>query len=495
MKLKKLKIKRSSTFKKYFMIIIATLMIVITVLGASLLLFVAQYWSDNNVLVLEENVKALSETAGEYFELDDQSQYITDPTVMLAYSLSLVSNSIDADIYICDLNGNVVLCRDIISSIKLEEASPYCKQHSSIKLSDSIIDKAKKGNFRMADKIPGLYDEHYLVVGEPVTLGNETIAVIIGAQPLSSSLYPFVSSILKMFLLSCLFALIVALIAVYIVTYSITKPLRKMSEITKEYATGNFSKRIEIKGNNELSELGNAMNSMAQSLSALEYSRRSFVANVSHELKTPMTSIGGFIDGILDGTISSDEEEKYLKIVSNEVKRLARLVSSMLNLSKIEAGELALNLKEVDLAKLIFNTMLSFEQLINKKSIEITGLDTLESCKVNVDEGLINQVIYNLIDNAVKFTDECGYINVSAVLDNESTTVTITNSGAGIPADEIDRIFERFYKVDKSRGLDTKSTGLGLYIVKSIVEMHGGTISASSEIDKFTSFKFTLPNH
>jgi signal transduction histidine kinase len=166
----------------------------------------------------------------------------------------------------------------------------------------------------------------------------------------------------------------------------------------------------------------------------------------------------------------------------------------MLNLSKIEAGELSLNLKKVDISNLIFNTLLSFEQLINKKSIDIRGLDTINSIRVNADEGLLGQVLYNLIDNAVKFTEESGYIDVHAEQNSTVTTVTIKNSGAGVPADEIERIFERFYKVDKSRGLDTKSTGLGLYIVKSIIEMHGGTIEASSELNKYTLFRFTLPN-
>lgn len=494
MKIGKIFFKRSGTFRKYFMSIFASVLIVLVVLGMSLLLFVAQYWKDTSVSVLTENVKTLSKTSSEYFELDDQSKYINNPTVMLAYSLSLVSSSIDSDIYICDLDGNVVLCKDIISSIKLDEATPYCKEHSSIKVPEKYINQAVKGNFQTAGDIPELYEEFTLLVGEPITVNKNVIGVIIGAQPGLDYMFPFVSSIFKMFLLSALFAFLVAFIAVYVVTYSMTKPLRKMSQITKEYATGDFSKRIEIKGTNELSELGDAFNSMAQSLSALEYSRRSFVANVSHELKTPMTTIGGFIDGILDGTISPEEEEKYLKIVSNEVKRLARLVTSMLNLSKIEAGELSLNLKEVDISSLIFNTMLSFEQLINQKSIEITGLDTIDSIHVNVDKGLINQVIYNLVDNAVKFTDNGGYIDVRAEQNETFTTVTIKNSGAGIPADEIERIFERFYKVDKSRGLDTKSTGLGLYIVKSIIEMHGGTIEATSELNKYTQFKFTLPN-
>lgn len=494
MKLEKFSLGRSGTFRKYFMSIFASVLIVLVVLGLSLLLFIAQYWRENNVSVLKENVKTLSQTASEYFESNKTDNYSYDPTVMLAYSLSLVSSSIDSDIYICDLSGNIFLCKDIVNSIQLDQPNPYCEKHSSIDIPERIINEAKKGDFITSENIPELYDGVSLIAGEPIKVNGETIAVIIGTQPSFDSLSPVVSSVFKMFLLSALFAFLVAFIAVYVVTYSITKPLRRMSRITKEYATGDFSKRIEIKGNNELSELGNALNSMAQSLSALEYSRRSFVTNVSHELKTPMTSIGGFIDGILDGTISADEQEKYLKIVSNEVKRLARLVSSMLNLSKIEAGELSLNLKKTDISALIFNTMLSFEQSINQKSIDIRGLDSIDNIFVNIDKGLITQVIYNLVDNAVKFTDNCGFIEVHAQQDEEFTTVTIRNSGAGVPADEIERIFERFYKVDKSRSLDTKSTGLGLYIVKSIVEMHGGNVDADSVLGKYTEFKFTLPN-
>lgn len=494
MKLGKVSFKRSSTFRKYFISIFASFLVVLLALGLSMLVFVANYWKDTNVELLTENVKKLSVTASEYFELDDKNEFINDPTVVLAYSLSLVSDSINSDLYICDLDGHVILCKDIINSINLDESKAYCKKHAGMKIPESMIKKAARGNYQIAGEIPELNEDFALIAGEPIIVKGNVIGVIIGSQSGLGSMYPFVTSIFKMFMFSALFSFAIAFLAIYIVTYSITKPLRKMSQITKEYATGDFSKRIEIKGNNELAELGNAMNSMAQSLSALEYSRRSFVANVSHELKTPMTTIGGFIDGILDGTISPDEEEKYLKIVSNEVKRLARLVSSMLNLSKIEAGELSLNLKKVDISSLIFNTLLSFEQLINEKSIDITGLDSMDNLRINVDEGLINQVIYNLIDNAVKFTPDSGYIDVRTEQNSSFTTVTITNSGAGIPADEIERIFERFYKVDKSRGLDTKSTGLGLYIVKSIVEMHGGTIDASSEQGKYTRFRFTLPN-
>ncbi len=502
MKLKNFPIMGSSTFRKYFVSIFLSMFLVLTVLGLSLLVFITGYWRETNVSVLKENVKTLSESSSRYYDMEEDGQYINSAKVVLAYSLSLVSSSINSDIYVCDFDGNIQWCKDTLSTIKknqlesIDESNHYCKEHASIKIPQNVIDNAKKGDFEFSGKLDDLYgDEFVLLVGEPIkNTQGDVVAVIIGAQQGIDNMSKFVTSILDMFLISSLLAFVVAFVSIYIVTYSITKPLRKMSKITKEYAIGKFNKRIEIKGNNEIAELGRGLNAMAQSLSDLEYSRRSFVANVSHELKTPMTTIGGFIDGILDGTIPPEKEEHYLKIVSNEVKRLARLVTSMLNLSKIEAGEMSLNLKQIDISALIFNTMLSFEQLINKKSIDIRGLDTIESLTVNVDKGLITQVIYNLVDNAVKFTEEGGYIDVRATQNDETTTIILRNSGAGVPTKEIERIFERFYKIDKSRGLDSKSTGLGLYIVKSIVEMHGGIISADSKVGKYTEFTITLPN-
>ena len=165
----------------------------------------------------------------------------------------------------------------------------------------------------------------------------------------------------------------------------------------------------------------------------------------------------------------------------------------MLNLSRIEAGELSPELKEIDLANLTFNSLLTFEKIINDKSIQVIGLDKMESMYVNADEGLMHQVLYNLIDNAVKFTPEGGTIEVRLEKDNDSVTMFIKNSGTGIPSEDIGRIFERFYKVDKSRSYDIKSTGIWLYLVKSIVEMHMGKVGANSKEGEYTEFYFILP--
>jgi len=296
-----------------------------------------------------------------------------------------------------------------------------------------------------------------------------------------------------LFAVSLLVVMLFAVIAIYFASHIITKPLKDMADVTKSYGAGDFSPRVDINRNDEIGQLAASFNKMASSLAQLESSRRSFVANVSHELKTPMTTIGGFIDGILDETIPPEQQEYYLRIVSEEVKRLSRIVVSMLNLSKIEAGQLDLTFSDVDLSDMILGTFLNLEQKISEGDIEIRGLDLLGKHTVRADRDMLGQVVYNLVDNAVKFTPEHGYISISVVEKDDCTETHIFNSGTGIAPDELQRIFERFYKVDKSRSADAKSTGLGLYIVKSILELHNGKIYAESVEGRYTEFVFTLP--
>ncbi|MBQ7654339.1 MAG: HAMP domain-containing histidine kinase [Clostridia bacterium] len=480
----------SSIFWRYLVTMFLIIAIVFTVLGVSLMVFVASYWKNETIDLLQENVVRLADASQEYFNLDEEYGF-KSPKVMLAYSLSLVSSSINSDIYIVDLDGNAIVCKDMSGN---NLGSGACEEHKSHTLPASIIENSMDKTYVHLGEVGDVYDESYLLVCEPIKVNDSTIAIVVGASPSVAAMTPYVASITKMFLISAVVALVVAAVCIYITTYSLTKPLRNMANVTRSYAKGDFSTRIDVKGHDELATLALSLNKMAQSLSALEYSRRSFISNVSHELKTPMTTIGGFIDGILDGTISKDEEEKYLKIVSDEVKRLSRLVASMLNLSKIEAGEMKIELKEIDLSSLVFNSLLTFEKAINDKSIEITGLDKMQSVMVHADEGLLHQVLYNLIDNAVKFTPAGGEINVRTEKENGGTTFYIRNYGKGVPQEEIGRIFERFYKVDKSRSYDVKSTGLGLYIVKSIVEMHSGKVGADSKEGEYTEFYFTLPD-
>lgn len=291
-------------------------------------------------------------------------------------------------------------------------------------------------------------------------------------------------------------AFIIIMIAVYPLLYfsvmRIVKPVSNMTMAAQKFGEGDFSKKLQVSDDTELGYLENALNEMAVSLEETEETRKSFVSNVSHELKTPMTTIGGFVDGILDGTIPKQQHKYYLRIVSGEIDRLARLVRSMLNISKYESGEIELQTEFFEAESLIFKTALLFETRIDAKKVEMEGLDS-GKFYLCADIDLTQQVIYNLIENAVKFVNEGGTISFSHEVGEEFTAVRIRNSGDGLTEKEISKVFDRFYKTDESRGKDKTGVGLGLSIVRSIVKLHNGDILVRSKPGEYTEFEFTLP--
>ncbi len=447
--------------------------------------------------LLSENAVSVAQNTSNTLQSDLAGGINIITVKLICNTLMQTSNAIDADIFIVNHDGDVVFCKENLQS-NLSLYTGSCMVHGDYKISADALKKSMEGVVGYTGNLNGALNDISFIVSAPIKAGNDVIGVVYAVQPVADDLAPYILGIFRMFFFAALFALALDFIIVYLVSYKLTKPLREMSQAAKQYACGDFSKRISsptslFNNSDEIEELAQAFNSMAQALATLEMSRRSFVSNVSHELKTPMTTIGGFIDGILDGTIEEERQNQYLKIVSDEVKRLSRLVTGMLNMSKLEAGELDINPVRFDISEMLFRTLLGFEQLVDKKHIEIRGLDGIETNPVTADKDMINQVVYNLIDNAVKFTPEGGYIEVSSKSDSEKVIVKIRNSGKGIPAEETDKIFERFYKVDKSRSYDVKGAGMGLYLCKTIIELHGGQIIARSSIDEFTEFIFQLP--
>ena len=467
------KFSHQSLFTKFLSVFVAMVLICFLLLGVTLGVFLSNYWSSQKEQLLSSNAKNIANTTSSVLSSRIQTD-VSGSIAMICSNLSMISDAISADIYITDTSGNIILCKDVITQNYSISNNGRCSLHGGYTIPQEVIDEAKKGDYFAKTTLNGVYMKKQLVAAEPVKVGEETAAVVFAVAPMTAGFTNYAMNILKMFVFACLLAISVGFIAVYFLTASLTKPLHDMSEATKAYAEGNFGPRVKVKGDDELAELVRAFNKMASDLSLLESSRRSFVANVSHELKTPMTTIGGFIDGILDG--------------------LSRLVTAMLNMSKIEAGELKLNPKAFDISAEIFNVLLSFEQIIERKHIEISGLDRLHSVTVTADEDMIHQVIYNLVDNAVKFTEN-GTISVFVDDDENATLIKVVNTGAGISSEEREKIFERFYKVDKSRSYDVKGAGLGLYICKTIVEMHGGSIGCNSEECKYTEFWFTIPKY
>lgn len=304
---------------------------------------------------------------------------------------------------------------------------------------------------------------------------------------------------LQQYLTKLIFALAIAsaaiLVLVFVAIYAAVKhlmtPVKKMTLAAKRFGSGDFSEKLYVPEDNEFGFLANSLNEMASSLEAIEENRKSFISNVSHELRTPMTTIGGFVDGILDGTIPKEKHNYYLNIVSEEVDRLARLVKSMLNISKYEAGEMEMTKKTFDLMPLLVKVLLMFETRIDEKHVEIRGIEH-GRFMVSADSDLMQQVLYNLVENAVKFVDDGGYIEFGFENRDGSPVIRIRNSGEGLKANEISKVFDRFYKADASRGIDKTGVGLGLSIVRSIIKLHGGKILVRSEPNSFVEFEITL---
>ena len=474
--------KGTSLFKRYFSVSTATVFVSFLFIALVMVFFIAiQWWTDK--------VDVLSSNAADIVDICTDAEGTTHDNEIITTTLRIMSQATNSDYFITDKNGDAIFCGDCETGF-----SDQCEIHNNIDITDEIVARALDGGFSdyMTDETFGI---GRFVVAMPVIDENgEVQSIVFAVEDAITGLVPYVASVATAFSYSMLFALILVFIAIYFIVRGITKPLGEMQEATEHFARGDF----EYKANEEypkrdFRDFAKALNKMAYELKKDDEAQKSFIANVSHELKTPMTSIGGFIDGILDGTIPPSDEKKYLNIVSSEVKRLSRMVVSMLNISKIEAGEIGLSETKYDVGKQIFETLLNFERKIEEKHIEIAGFEKMNGVIIEADRDLIQQVIYNLFDNAMKFTPENGKITVSAESNGEGTRVTIRNSGAGVSEEELARLFERFYKVDKSRSFDTKGVGLGLYIVKTIVNMHEGEINVSSKVGEYTEFSFYIP--
>ena len=251
--------------------------------------------------------------------------------------------------------------------------------------------------------------------------------------------------------------------------------------------------RIPVKGSTEIAELASAFNGMAESIEASEKMRNTFMANVSHDLRTPMTTIAGFIDSILSGAIPPEKHEYYLNVIATEVRRLSRLVSQLLDISRLQAGDRKFNMQPFDVCEMARQILISFEQKIDAKRLDVSFECDSDNMFAVADRDAIYQILYNICDNAVKFSYEGGKLalNISRS-ENEKLLVSVYNEGQGISEEDLPYVFERFYKGDKSRGLDKTGAGLGMFIAKTIIDAHHQTISVDSEYGKYCRFRFTL---
>ena len=346
-----------------------------------------------------------------------------------------------------------------------------------------------KDIFLMGTMDDTLHDKYY-IAGRRVNLGGSE-GYLFAATPVHA-LAVYIRSILTMFLLSSAIILIVCGILCMVLARRITWPIEQISQAAKRLGGGDFTARAPVTGCQELADFATTFNNMAGRLQNIDNSRGQFMGNIAHELRTPMTSIKGFIDGMLDGTIPESEYKHYLGVVSQETGRLARLVQNMLDITKLESGEVKGTPKNYDIWSTVTDVVLSDERRIEDGKIDIQGLGPTGTM-VYADPDFIHQVVYNIVDNAIKFTPPDGVIKFDIQQENDMVRVTIENTGDGIAPDALPFVFERFYKEDRSRGLNTRGSGLGLHICKVLITLSGGQIKAESEMGKWCRFTFTLP--
>jgi len=404
----------------------------------------------------------------------------------MGMTLTSIANSTDSHVFVTDENGIILSCSD---------SEPICR-HIGMKIEPEIIDTIKnEGKYDAFSDPAGMYDSNRYIIGLPIS-NAYTGDKIIG--------YTFISSHMdRIFGAWASFLRIAALIgaAVFIATLALSliqsrrmaRPLDEMAALSRKFARGDFSHRVRQQEDpsDEMGALIESFNSMADSLEKADERRAEFVANVSHELRTPMTTIAGFADGILDGTVPKEQEEFYLRAISDETKRLSRLVRDMLDVSQMQAGAMTPRFTTFDLTELVLQTLLRFESRATKKKLDVDLQLPDTHLMVVADRDAITRVLYNLADNAVKFAAEGTCITVRLYKDSGKAYASIKDIGETIPPEDLPFIFDRFHKSDRSRSLDKDGVGLGLYLVKAIINSHDEDIAVKSA-GGATEFVFTL---
>ena len=388
----------------------------------------------------------------------------------------------EVDFLICDVEGHVLLSTDAALS-GLVVTMP----------ADMTEEVLRRGITSDRTDIDGLYENRRIVVGVPAMNENSQEAVgLVFAVSATTSLDTMWTGFVGLFFMTAFVVLMISFMASSITTMRQIQPIREMAKATRRYAEGDFDIRMNDYGrDDELGELAASFNNMAESLQQTERQRREFIANISHELKTPMTTIAGYTDGILDGTIPPENERQYLQIISDESRRLSRLVRRMLDVSQLQAMDPLREGKHFDICESMRRVLISMERKITDRNLDVDADIPEEPILVLGDKDMITQVIYNLLENATKFATEGSTLYLGVTTIDGKARVTVRNVGDTIPAEELPLLFERFHKSDKSRSEDKDGYGLGLYIVKTILEQHKEKISVTSE-DGVTTFSFSL---
>lgn len=446
--------------------------------------FVSLKLQDNFELKISEELQSNAILVGDILTGD----LLENKNEDIQRKIEALAEKLDLRITVVDMQGKV---------LGDSEKAPSLMESHKDRL--EIVEAVEEGfgqSIRFSDTLN--YNMKYVAIR--VDDSGSTLGVVRFALPLSE-VQLRVQHIYRVVLLGAIIAVVIAFTVAYYLSRSITFPISRMQEAAHRIAKGDFSRKVNIKSKDELGELAKSLNIMAselqqkmENLKRMDRVRTDFVANVSHELKTPLTLIKGYIETLEDRAINDTEKaRKFISIIKDHAKRLENIIEDLLSLSELELSKDCLSKTEFDLKKLTDEITLSFGYALDTKRHMLSIDQQGDDFKIKADKDKIEQVIVNLIDNAVKYTNEGGQINIYILDQQNDITVTIRDNGIGIPKEDVDRVFERFYRVDKARSRELGGTGLGLGIAKHIILAHNGEISIESEINKGTKVLIRLP--
>ena len=465
-----------TTYRRQFTMILCLLVAAILVIGLSFLYLFDRYAQDHQKQSLDDTAQSVTELVQSY-----SATYLN--SWEFRTNLAVAARASDNDIVICNGEGVVCIC--------MERSD--C-EHLGKRLDSDTVDTLFQGEkAKLSEAVSALYGDERMASAIAVlnSDGSRLCIVVVSVQ--KAAITALTGKMLRVFLLAAVLILVAALLAIPIFTRREARPIQEMAAAARQIAHGNLDVRVPTGNENEeMEELAVAFNNMTLALKNSETIRNEFVANISHELKTPMTTIAGYLDGMLDGTIPPEKYRYYMELVSTEARRLSRLVRSMLDISRLRDQGIPADQKtNFDICEAAGQALLCFEQRINQKKLNVEIDMPDEGLTIHAAQDSVTQVLYNLIDNAVKFVNEGGTLSVRIRRHGNSAMISVGNTGKTIPPEELPLVFDRFHKIDKSRSNDRDGWGLGLYIVKTIVLAHGEDVYVTSQDGK-TEFTFSM---
>lgn len=472
----RMKFLKKSLFHRIMAPVIAVVLLSMVVLGAF------QIRKLNEYVMVQEQTR-LIHMADRLAELAITAEEQYSPAVEYFFRQNINALSQDGGSYIvvADARGQLIASSDNCSRI-MDRQLVYQDAFSYV--------KENKERYLRIGQVDLHHREDVVTVATPILRGGEFFGAVIIHLPV-----PFLAAakneVIRYFLFAFIIVSVVSIILLLLVAERIIGPIRKVQRAARAVARGDFDTKLDIRSDDEIGELATDFNAMTLSLKNQDQNQRNFIGDLSHELRTPMTTICGFLEGIIDGVIPQEETEKYLHIVLEETRRLSRLVNQLLELTRMESGNVPLEQKRFDLNELVRLVLIGAEQRIEDKRLQVS-VDLPEEAWAYADPDQICRVLNNLADNAIKFTPEAGRITLNVRAQSGKYRVTVENTGPGIDPAELPHLFERFYKSDKSRGMDKSGAGLGLYMVRNILNQHGEDIRVESIPNERTTFTFTL---